>query len=73
MENHLAISSNPKFNNGRWVNGVFGGSADIQFSSGGWGNYYPGYEKNLVSGLFLDTKKYLAATKKKEMSERNET
>ena len=65
MENHLAISSNPKFNNGRWVNGVFGGSADIQFSSGGWGNYYPGYEKDLVSGY---NNKNLEASKKKEMS-----
>jgi squalene cyclase len=64
MENHLAISSNPKFNNGRWVNGVFGGS-DIQFSSGGWGNYYPGYEKDLVSG-YNNTN--LEASKKKEMS-----
>ena len=66
MENLLPISSNPKFNNGRWVNGVFGGSADIQFSSGGgWGNYYPGYEKDLVSGY---NNKNLEASKKKEMS-----
>ena len=46
------------------MNGVFGES-DIQFSSGRWGNYYAGYEKDLVSGY---NNKNLEASKKKEMS-----
>ena len=66
-EHSTSINSTPKFNNGRWVNGIFWGS-DIQFSSGEWENYYPGYEKDLVSGY----KKNLEATKKKEVSARDD-
>ena len=66
-EHSTSINSTPKFNNGRWVNGIFCGS-DIQFSSGGWENYYPRYEKDLVSGY----KNNLEATKKKEVSARDD-